>query len=106
MVTSNVKKTESATVVDEELLTEVPEQASSKDATVTAIKRSDEETFGDETAVGGRLHSIVKKAKSIATNKQVIGGAIATALLTAGVFVIRKRNSVVEDETTEEQAAA
>lgn len=100
MATSNVKKTDVPT--DENIETvEVPAQASPKDATVTAIKRSDEGEFENETA-----RTIFNKIKSIATNKQVIGGAIATALLTAGVLVIRKRNSAVEDETTEEQAAA
>lgn len=78
----------------------VPEQAKSKDATVTAIKGSKEPKFDDEDIE----LTLVEKAKQLVKNKRVIAGAATVALLSVGVLVARKRNTVDEQENETPEA--
>jgi hypothetical protein len=84
---------------------EVPKPRSQKSANVTSIKKNDEPEFYDGDNTDG-AEPILNKIKRLARNKKVIVGTVTTLLLTTGVLVARNRNSVVEDETSEEQDAA
>lgn len=78
--------------------TAVPRQ-SKPEAKVTSIKKNEEpEFYDDEIAeAAGKLHSIVKNAKRLTKDKRVVAGAVTTLLLTVGVVVARKRNTVEDD---------
>ena len=67
-----------------------------KDATVTAIKKADDEVFDIEED-----NSFGAKTKRLFKDKRVIAGAVTTILLTAGVIVARRRNEIVEDQNNE-----
>lgn len=77
--------------------TAVPRQ-SKPEAKVTSIKKNEEpEFYGDDVETGSKLNSIVKNAKRLAKDKRVVAGAVTTLLLTVGVVVARKRNTVEDD---------
>lgn len=41
---------------------------------------------------------VIDRAKSVITNKRVVASATSVAVIAAGVFVVRRRNSVVESD--------
>jgi cell division protein FtsL len=89
----------------EELDATVPQQKAPKAASVTSIKKDQEPDFygEDDDFDGGS--SLVQRAKRLAKNKRVIAGAVTTGVLTLAVLVIRKRNTV-EDEQNETPSEA
>lgn len=87
-----------AAAVTEETLEDGPKvpHQDVKEAKVTSIKRNDEPEFYGED--GDTDETLAAKAKRLVKNKRVIGGAAAAALLTISVLVVRKRNSVDEQD--------
>jgi hypothetical protein len=91
--------TAESTVVEAEEAT-VPQQSSKPEtAKVTSIKKDSEVKFYGED--GDESESILDKVKGLARNRKVIASVLTTTVLTAAVLVIRKRNSVDEQEIAE-----
>jgi hypothetical protein len=101
MATASNKSTNAAHEVVEEI-SEVAEKVAEKaknvkDATVTAIKKNEEPEFYGEDG----NESLLSKAKRLARDKRVVTGAVTALLLATGVVIVRKRNTVVEDDVNE-----
>lgn len=98
MATTSKNNASASDAVEEDV--KVPHQHAEKvAATVTEIKKSNEPVFDGETSENITL---IGKAKRLVKDKRVVAGAATVALLTIGVFVARKRNSVEETDETPE----
>jgi hypothetical protein len=93
----NAAAAETAEVVEEK---SVPHQAK-----VTSITKDDGEKVSYYGADDDNEKlSLVEKAKRLVKDKRVIAGATSVALLSVGVLIARKRNTVDENDETPAEA--
>jgi hypothetical protein len=97
MTTKNTAAKDLPTEEHTEADATLPHQKAPKAASVTSINK-EPEFFGEDDDNYTDGSSIVAKAKRLAKNKRVIAGAVTTGVLTLAVLVIRKRNTVDEQE--------